>query len=326
MPLESLLQLVETLRERIITHRAALSQSEALTRYALIDPLLRELGWDTEDPAMVIPEYRSGAGRADYALIAGDRPVMMIEAKKLGENLNDRARSQGIQHCVDVGTRYFSVTDGGHWEIYDTHIVVPIDEKLIVEFDLSDPPAAEACRKALALWKPGVESGQIAPSLTPLVNVSHVPQQSPQSSTSSPPSATKDDKGWQPLSRLDPMPRGPKPMGIQYPDFSHLNFALKQDRTWSHVMVQVTRWLAEKEYLNRSICPILSPTNPSRYILNTEPIHPDGSYFNRRAHKKVESFYIITDFGGSTSRTARMMRTIVERTGQDPAQFKVRFS
>ena len=55
MPLESLLELVETLRERIITHRAVLSQSEALTRYALIDPLLRELGWDTEDPTMVDP-------------------------------------------------------------------------------------------------------------------------------------------------------------------------------------------------------------------------------------------------------------------------------
>ena len=51
MPLESLLQLVETLRERIESHGATLSQSEALTRYALIDPLLRELGWDTSDPA-----------------------------------------------------------------------------------------------------------------------------------------------------------------------------------------------------------------------------------------------------------------------------------
>ena len=69
MPLESLLELVETLRERIESHRAILSQSEALTRYALIDPLLRELGWDTSDPAMVVPEYSSGTGSADYALL-----------------------------------------------------------------------------------------------------------------------------------------------------------------------------------------------------------------------------------------------------------------
>ena len=50
MPLDSLLNLVETLKQRIVEHKAALSQSEALTRYALIDPLLRELGWDTSRP------------------------------------------------------------------------------------------------------------------------------------------------------------------------------------------------------------------------------------------------------------------------------------
>ena len=50
MILESLLELVETLKARIDTHGDQLRKSEALTRYALIDPLLRELGWDTEDP------------------------------------------------------------------------------------------------------------------------------------------------------------------------------------------------------------------------------------------------------------------------------------
>ena len=56
MPLESLLELVETLRKRIGGHRAALSGNEMLTRYALVDPLLCVLGWDTADPAIVIPE------------------------------------------------------------------------------------------------------------------------------------------------------------------------------------------------------------------------------------------------------------------------------
>ena len=39
MPLESLLELVKTLRARIDAHGAVLRGSEALTRYALIDPL-----------------------------------------------------------------------------------------------------------------------------------------------------------------------------------------------------------------------------------------------------------------------------------------------
>ena len=85
MPLDDLLRLVETLRARIDAHGPALRASEALTRYALIDPLLRELGWDTSDPTQVVPEYPTSGGRADYSLLADGQPRMMVEAKKLGE-------------------------------------------------------------------------------------------------------------------------------------------------------------------------------------------------------------------------------------------------
>ena len=169
MPLESLLQLVETLRERIETHRATLSQSEALTRYALIDPLLRELGWDTSDPAMVIPEYRSGSGSADYALLGNGSPSMMVEAKKLGTPLRDQVLAQGINYCLMEGTNHFAVTDGASWEIYETHRPVPIDQKRVVAFNLVNQSPAEVCLKALALWRPNVQSGGVAVGETPVI-------------------------------------------------------------------------------------------------------------------------------------------------------------
>ena len=114
MPLESLLELITTLSDRIDKHGATLRQSEALTRYAPIDPLLRELGWDTSNPEMVIPEYRSGNGRADYALMNGGSPAMMVEAKSLGTPLQDSVLAQGINYCLMEGTSYFSVTGGEH--------------------------------------------------------------------------------------------------------------------------------------------------------------------------------------------------------------------
>ena len=90
MPLENLLTLIEKLRERIDAHGDALRKNEWLTRYALIDPLLRELGWDTEDPDTVRPEYRlENNKRPDYALCNNGKPIIMLEAKKLGEPLND---------------------------------------------------------------------------------------------------------------------------------------------------------------------------------------------------------------------------------------------
>ena len=90
MLLESLLECVSEIRERIDAHGDALRKSETQTCYALIDPLLRVLGWDTKDPDLVVPEYNSGNGCADYALLNGGRPAMMVEAKSLDTPLDQR--------------------------------------------------------------------------------------------------------------------------------------------------------------------------------------------------------------------------------------------
>ena len=161
MLLESLLECVSEIRERIDAHGDALRKSETQTCYALIDPLLRVLGWDTQHPALVVPEYQSGKVRADYALLSGGRPAMMVEAKSLDTPLRDVV-AQGVQYCVMEGTGHFSVTDGRRWEVYETYKAVPIDEKRIVSFDLRGQSPAEVCLQALALWRPAVQSGHVA--------------------------------------------------------------------------------------------------------------------------------------------------------------------
>ena len=108
MPLEELLSVVETLRGRIAAHGPALRQSEALTRYALIDPLLRGLSWDTADPSQVLVEYHSGGGSADYALLGADgKPRIIVEAKRLARRFRGRC-TQGINYCIQQGIPYFA--------------------------------------------------------------------------------------------------------------------------------------------------------------------------------------------------------------------------
>lgn len=194
MPLESLLGLVGELRGRIETHGDSLRQSEALTRYALIDPLLRELGWDTGDLDVVIPEFSvDGAGegrggivrglvnrwrgdkaRAGYALmdVSVGKPVILVDVKKLDEPLPDgNALQQGIQGCVNTATDFFAATNGGKWEIYDTRKHVSPPDMKVVEFDLSTDSAAEVCLKALALWRHGAVAGSVSPAQTPIVGL-----------------------------------------------------------------------------------------------------------------------------------------------------------
>ena len=317
MPLESLLSLVEKLRERIDEHGSELRKSEALTRYALIDPLLRELGWDTGDPDLVIPEYKVGSGRADYALLSNGRPILMVEAKSLESPLQN-ALSQGIGYCLEQGTPYFSVTDGRRWEIYETHKPVPIAEKRIVQFDLKDGLAAEASLEALALWRPNVDSGRIGPGQAPVTvptpNRSAQPE-SPIPKTQPTPPPDKSEPGWQPISELKPRSEShpSPPKAVQFPDNSGA-----QVTAWGWLLVEVARWLINGNHLTENHCPIPRTPGGRKSLVTRGPVDPTGRY------TQVESLYIYTNL---THRgIINACRTIIERVGQDPAQFKVRFS
>ena len=162
MPLKNLPTLIKRLRGHITfdRYRDVLRQSEALTRYTLIDPFLRELGWNTEDPALVRPEYRTGAygSSADYALFSNGEPVIMLEAKSLDTPLRCAVK-QVIKHCKRTRTKYAVVTDGRHWKIYEAQQTGEIEENKkssfdpespSVEFDLKSLSAMDECRE---VWK-----------------------------------------------------------------------------------------------------------------------------------------------------------------------------
>ena len=307
---KSLRVLVEKLRERIDNHGNALRQSEALTRYALIDPLLRELDWDTADPDLVIPEYKTDDGPADYALLRNDKPLMIVEAKKLGTSLRDRVLTQGLTYCQMQGTRYCSVTDGRRWEIYDTHNTGPKDEKRIVEFDLKSGSAAEVSLKAQALWRKKIEAGHVGPDKPGLLNRLRRKVLIPQT----PPQPAGDEHEWQLLSELKE--GDPYPVEISFPDAS-----VVQVTTGTSLLVEVARWLISNNHLTPSQCPVQRTPGGERYIVHTEPVHGTGKRF--RSPSKVGSLYV-DRLSGARSGPASL--SIIKHVGQDPAQFKVRFS
>lgn len=99
------------------------------TRYGLIDPVLRALGWDTGDPMECHIERPRGSGWADYALFnregpigdrVGRRPIIVIEAKKLDEELG-KGESQ-LNGYVRASPRMSQgvgvLTNGKEWRLY----------------------------------------------------------------------------------------------------------------------------------------------------------------------------------------------------------------
>ena len=164
MPLDDLVSVIETLKARLQTHRQVLQANETRTRMALIDPLLQALGWDTADPALVLPEYDlSGRQAADYALLdAAGKPVAVIQAKRLGESL-EQHRIQFISYANEAGVQCAGLTDGNQWEFHQVSDHSPIEGlyiRRILNVSITDCPAYECVLELLHIWQPKLASDQ----------------------------------------------------------------------------------------------------------------------------------------------------------------------
>ena len=158
MALDDLQGVIEKLQQIIKVHRDYLSRHETRTRQVLIDPLLRELGWDVSDPEAVQLEYRVGQQWADYALMSDGQPVAVIEAKRLGSNLEDDEMMQVLNYANRDGIDYMIVTDGDRWEMYEVFQRGALEERLLMKLELSQQSAHKNALQALAMWKPNLAS------------------------------------------------------------------------------------------------------------------------------------------------------------------------
>ncbi len=114
-----------------------MAYNEAETRFYLIDPVLREKGYNDhqwlklETPAPVEPTgpkgSRKGPGRTDYLLCVqvGDSPkplpVGVLEAKKENEDpLKGMQQAKGYADCQRFEVDYVFATNGHKYGEFDT--------------------------------------------------------------------------------------------------------------------------------------------------------------------------------------------------------------
>jgi len=130
-----------TVRDRIAKYQRQ-SIGEQDTKAALIVPVLRSLGWDTEDLEDVKLEYKrlSSDNPVDYALFLLREPRLFIEAKALGVRLDDHKwTSQMLAYATVAGVEWVALTDGNEWRIYNSHATVPVEQKLFRIVRVADP-------------------------------------------------------------------------------------------------------------------------------------------------------------------------------------------
>ena len=310
--LDELVGVIETLKARIGAHREALQANETRTRVALIDPLLCALGWDTSDPALVTVECEVRNRKADYGLLDTQaEPLVFLEAKHLEEPLSKHLY-QVANYANHVGIRYYALTNGDDWEVYDNdknHL--PIEERDILKLSLSREPTHQSALKLLLMWRANVTSGTLQPALRPIVESTSMPSPEPDPI---PPTRSKarPGKGWTRLSELYDVTGTPNPSLVEFPS--------GEERTvenWRGLLIEVAEWLVREGSLDSKKCPVKASRKGS-YFVHTKAHHQNPKRTFASPRRLSNGLFLAAH--GSAAAMVDRSRRLLERLGQDPAQ------
>ncbi len=153
--MNSLQEIIIRIKNIIDTYEDKLQKNEMLVRYALVDPLLRAIGWDVNDPEQVMPEYGASEGKPDYALFTKvykepGKPIAFIETKALNGLSDDKIKDK-LKYSFDEGVKYTIITDGNKWIVYDTLKQIEWNKKDILRWVMSEEDPISIAFKLLAI-------------------------------------------------------------------------------------------------------------------------------------------------------------------------------
>ena len=235
------------LAERIARHRSYIGGSEIRTRVLLIDPMLRDLGWDPENPDQVRLEFKGKKGVPDYALLVNDLPVAIIEAKALGKKLR-AAQKQIIRYTKDPACSQVSVivfTNGDEWVFWSESA------------DWDDQTATIT----------GENAFETAFYLLDCLSRPNFRHDVDRHESIGPPIAGN----WYPLSGQLPV-RG-APTAIKFDGGALIDL---RGLKWRQVYISLAEHLVQVGVINDKAIPVLIDGN---YAINREPTNRDGASF-----------------------------------------------
>ncbi len=323
--LNDLVNVIETIRQRILEHRAGLAANETRTRMALVDPLLTVLGWDTSDPALVTPEYPVSSGKADYGLLnPGPTPSAFIEAKKLDESLESH-REQMTRYSNMAGVKYAGLTNGDRWEVYEVFKQASLDERRILNISILNDPVHESALNLLLLWRSNLQSGSPVTANEPTM------PPAPESTTSRTPPSHTVIRPPEPPVPPAPSPREggvsivsmsvsvdrehqlPAPESIRFPDGS-----VHMTKRWTDLLSATLHWLWSTSRLTASDLPIPLFSTSRRLIVHTTPVHRGGTPFRRAVLVGGTPLHFDGNIGSSGVKESSI--TLLKHCNVDPEE------
>ncbi len=177
-----------------VRNKLALYQGKELneqnTKTALIDPVLRALGWNVGNLDEVSQEYKRQTKDkpVDYALFLLRTPKVFVEAKAFRQTLDDRKWANQIMgYAAVAGVKWTVITNGDEYRIFNACVEVPIEEKLFRSIGVTSPGIAAEETLALlskdrirdndieVLWKAHFVDRQVRNALEELFSADNDP-------------------------------------------------------------------------------------------------------------------------------------------------------
>ncbi|MDE0090738.1 MAG: hypothetical protein OXP12_05215 [Thaumarchaeota archaeon] len=277
-----LIKRVVKLKSKIEKHRDDIN-NETATRYALIDPVLKELGWRLDDPVEVRYEEGDG-GRWDYKL--GAR--MLIEAKKL-DGLKPKDEDQLIAYLQKNNMGHGVLTDGNVWQKFT---VSPFGHDQDFRIKITQGNPAKISKHLSDLDRNYVM--RIVSPTSPDDDLQR--RQAP---------------SGVPISQF--RPDGKLPVGLVCGDKPPVTC-----NHWIDVLVGVTDYLVDGGYITKSDCPLAS--GPKSAILNTREYHQTGA--KMRFSKRTRSgLYLNANL--NSQAVVSNARKIIEHAGLGFDDFRI---
>lgn len=146
--------------KKVNEHRRLYERNEEAVKQHLIGEIFQALGWEWDNPREVRPEERTEEGRADYALITGDRVVAFIEAKNLSINVlkKEKPLRQLGRYCFNNGVKYGILTNGVAWVVIKAFEEGSrLEDRIILSVDIENEPIERTTLKLSLLSKSRIE-------------------------------------------------------------------------------------------------------------------------------------------------------------------------
>lgn len=328
-----------TVMERMRTYRSLYEQNEMAVRDQIINPILRTLDWNPENPEEVRPNVSTEEGIPDYALIKNGNTMLFVEAKKLSVDVEQKeVMGQLAKYAFGAGTKYGVLTNGAVWMLIRSFEEgTTLTERVVWKADLENEELSSVSRKLITISRSKVEQIEVLvkkvqmldeiwqslldepeemiKALTPVIQLT-ILQVYPDYQFEDAEIEGLLKERIKGIASQPPEPPGPDvgPDGPPEGGSSQRRMRLAGEvfplHSYFEVLVNTGNWLIKKGKLRASDCPV--GMGHKRNLVNTQPKHKYGDDF--RAPKKLSNgLWIETHY--NTAMCINYARRLLERFG-----------